>query len=316
MTQLSLAMQRLSASAMRPLSTLHHAGGNVVTRVSPVNFHQYETAEADVAHRCRQALSFALTMEPKDYFRAYRNMIATADDSVVNWWYSGWTFVQIPGEPEIPIMQVTAIMTYRTETLADNVFRVHWSEIGAFRDPATGEVPGEWHNPLSGALVLPPKSFVEGPGTLTVTATPIGVQLEIVQPHATVQETSVNFDVVHGRLKVTQQERKLRGFPAADGRLPPPGSASGSEGITELCFFAEVARLAHPEVESVPVQGTYSFLLKGLVPWMGFGNLAGQTVTRGLISRAPPGHQLDAAAWQRLATLFPEEIDNPVAARR
>lgn len=254
-------------------------------------------------------------MEPKDYFRAYRRMIATVDDAVVNWWYSGWTFVQIAGQPEIPLMQVIAIMTYRTQTLSADAFRVHWSEIGAFQDPATGEAPDEWCNPLTGAVVRPPKSFVEGPGTLTVTATPSGVQLEIVQPHATVREASVGFDTAHGRLKVTQRERKLRGFPAIDGRLPPPGSASGFEGMTELCFFSDVARLAQPDTQLLPVQATYSFVLMGLVPWMGFGNLTGKTVTRGLISRAQPAHQLDAAAWERLAALFPDEIVNPTAAR-
>ena len=86
--------------------------------------------------------------------------------------------------------------------------------------------------------------------------------------------------------------------------------------MTELCFFSDVARLARSDTQLLPVQATYSFVLMGLVPWMGFGNRAGKTVTRGLISRAQPEHKLDTAGWERLAALFPDEIVTPMAARR
>jgi hypothetical protein len=255
-------------------------------------------------------------MKRSDTFSAYRRMIATHDDSVVNWWYSGWTFVQIEGQPHIPLMQIMAIMTYRTETLSSDSFCIHWSEIGVFKDPATGEIPDAWINPLTGARVQPPRTFQEGPGQTTITSTPNGLRIDIVQPHATLRDASVRFDEAYGRLGFTQRELKLRGFPTPDGRLPPPGSPAGFEGITELSFFASLEDLAKPSGESLAVQGIYSFVLMGLPPWMGFGELTGRTVTRGRITRGAPKEQLDRVAWQRLATLFPNEIAQPPATRR
>jgi hypothetical protein len=255
-------------------------------------------------------------MNSGQYFSAYRRMIATHDDSVVNWWYSGWSFVQIEGQPHIPLMQITAIMTYRAETLSRDSFRIHWSEIGVFKDPASAEIPDLWVNPLTGARVQPPRSFQEGPGNTTVTSTPNGLRFDIVQPHATLRDASVRFHETHGRLGFTQRELKLRGFPTPEGRLPPPGSPAGFEGITELSFFASLEDLAKPANEDLPVQGIYSFVLMGLPPWMGFGNIVGRTVTRGRIARGAPGERLDSVAWQRLAKLFPDEIENPSATRR
>jgi hypothetical protein len=126
----------------------------------------------------------------------------------------------------------------------------------------------------------------------------------------------VRFDQAHGRLGFTQRELKLRGFPTPDGRLPPPGSPTGFEGITELSFFASLEDLAKPPDQSLAVQGIYSFVLMGLPPWMGFGELTGRTVTRGRITRGAPNEQLDRVAWQRLATQFPNEIAQPPATRR
>ena len=253
-------------------------------------------------------------MNSSELFDAYRRMIATPDDSVVNWWYSGWTFIQIEGQPEFPLMQIMAIMTYRAETLTNKSFRIHWSEIGVFKDPATGELPTEWLNPLTGARVQPPRTFQEGPGSSTVTSTANGLQLEIVQPHATLRDAEVRFELAHGRLGFTQRERKIRGFPAADGTLPPPGSPGGFESTTELSFFASVDELSRP-AGRLAVQGVYSFTLLGLPPWLGFGEITGRTVTRGRITRGAPAQKLDASAWQRLAELFPDQISNPTAAR-
>jgi hypothetical protein len=312
-------------AALAALSALPARGGNVGEAAQCCNCHQYASCAAPPWHDVTKALSWPppgfvlprrVHMKSSDYFQAYRRMLATADDGIVDWWYSGWTFVRIEGQPEIPLMQITAIMTYRTETLAADRFRIHWSEIGVFRDPSTGEVPTEWVNPVTGAVVRPPVTFQEGPGSYTATATPNGVQLDIVQPNATVRSTQISFNVAFGRLAILQEERKQRGFPATDGKLPPPGSSAGFEGVTQLSFSASLADLARPAAQSLAVQGSYVFTLMGLVPWMGFGALTGRTITRGRITRAAPGHKLDALAWQRLAERFADEIASPTAARR
>ena len=255
-------------------------------------------------------------MNITNYYNIYRRMIATATDDIVNWWYSGWTFVQIAGQPAIPLMQVAAIMTYRCETLATDCFRIHWSEIGAFRDPSTGELPTEWINPLTGTSIKPPRSFKEGPGHTTVSATANGVALEIQQPHATLRDSQVSFRTDRGRMAISQRERKVRGFPAVDGRLPAAGSATSFESVTELSFFADLAPLQGSATAAIGVQGVYSFTLLGIAPWMGFGDLTGLTITRGRITRAAPGFTVDATSWRRLAELFPVESSDPPAARQ
>ena len=112
-------------------------------------------------------------MNALDQYRAYRRIIAAPDDTAVCWWYSGWTALEIEGYPDLPMSQIVAIMTYRAETLSPERFRIHWSEVGVFRDPVTGELPLRWTNPLSGAQIDMPQRFREGPGAYTISFTAV-----------------------------------------------------------------------------------------------------------------------------------------------
>jgi hypothetical protein len=244
-------------------------------------------------------------MNEAETLQAYRRMVATPDDSSVDWWYAGWTFVEIDGHPEIPLMSVTAIMSYRTETLDARRFRIHWSEIGIFRDPATGEAPREWVNPVTGKRIAPPRQFEEGPGAYIVSAAGASVALELLQPHAHVHALGARMREESGRIYVNQVERKWRGFPLADGSLPAPGSAAGFEAVTQLSFFASAADSRGTGNAFVPCQGTYLFTLSGVPGWMGFGERAGRTITRGVITKAPPGVPLDPVSYRRLGATFP-----------
>ncbi len=239
----------------------------------------------------------------------YRRMLGSPDDGTVCWWYSGWTFVSVAGHLEIPVAAVVAVMTYDTETLAAGGCRIRWSEIGAFREPATSEPPGPWTNPVTGLTVEPPRSFQEGPGAYTVTAGAAGaVALALDQPNARVRGLDAHLRQDGDRLYVVQQERKLRGFPQPDGQLPPPGSSSGFEAVTELSFFASARAVEAAGNGFVPCQGSYRFTLSGIPPWMGFGDVPGLTVTRGVITKAPPGSRVDPTGRDLLARLFPGEI--------
>lgn len=251
-------------------------------------------------------------MNELDPLHVYRRLVATADDGVVNWWYSGWTFVELADELPIPVMQVAAIMTYRTQTLAADRFRMHWSEVGLFRDPRTGEPPTEWHNPVTGAIVQPPRGFLEGPGSWTLARAGAGLSLDIQQPHATVRSATIGITRHGSRLRIRQEERKLRGFPAPDGKLPAAGSGASFEGLTELVWYADAAAVDAP---APAVQGIYSFTLGGLPPWMGFGDRAGRAITRGRITRAAPQERVDRLSWERLAALYPAEVAEPPALR-
>jgi len=252
----------------------------------------------------------------KERFSIYRRMFATADDGLVSWWYSGVSYVILPDQPEIPMSQISAIMTYRTETVSASAFRVHWSEIGVFSSPVTGEEPGPWTNPVTGTIIEPPKTFQEGPGVYAVYATDDGVRLELEQPSALVHELGVHFLESADRVGFLQHERKQRGYPRPDGSLPALESTAGLHAFTELGFFANRADLARPATADFPVQGTYRFTLSGIPPWMGFGSATGTTRTLGSITRARPGERLNPRAWGRMEAAFPLQIRDPPAARR
>jgi hypothetical protein len=194
-------------------------------------------------------------------------------------------------------------MTYRTRTLDESRFEVEWSEIGVFRDPASGELPGLWTNPLTGRVIEMPRSFSEGPGAYRVAPAEGTVQLELQQPNARLLELRVDFQHRPERCWFRQFERKVRGFPRPDGSLPPPGSPSGFESLTELAFYAD--RRAIEAGGFVPTEGIYSFHLGGIPPWLGFGEQLGVTTTRGRITKARPGEPVDREAWARLQATFP-----------
>jgi hypothetical protein len=245
-------------------------------------------------------------MDSRQVFETYRRMFAATEDGEVCWWYSGWTFVSVDGYPDIPLSQVAAIMTYRTETLSGGRFRVHWREIGCFRDPATGELPLAWTNPITGIVLEPPRTFHEGPGSYTVSPADGTVALELDQPLARLISLQVDFHADAERCWFLQTERKVRGYPMPDGTLPQPVTPSGFEGRTELGFFA-----SRSDIEAggfVRAHGVYSFRTSGIPTWMGFGALQGTTTTRGTITKALPGEPLDRTSRGRLERLFPGQM--------
>ncbi len=236
-------------------------------------------------------------MPTHDPLRLYRSIVAADTEAEVCWWYAGVSALCVPGYPEMPVLKVSAVMTYRTESASGDAFRIDWSEIGCFFDHATGEPPGAWRNPLTGEDVTPPVSFAEGPGAYTVSRSGDGLDIRLDQPHAQIDGVSVDIDVGE-TVHICQREEKRRGFPLADGTLPPP--EAGFSAYTELHFFADTRE------EPFRVSGgIYAFELGGLPPWIGLPAEAGRMVTRGTITRARPGEVIDANAMRRLDALFP-----------
>jgi hypothetical protein len=234
-----------------------------------------------------------------------------AGEGEMCWWYAGVSVVEWPDTPPMPIARVVAIMTYRVEDVSADAFRIRWSEVGCFYDlrsgaPLAQQRDPQWRNPLTGALVAAPVSFREGPGTYTATANDSTPLLALEQPHAEVQDLSVQLDEQQGRLRLLQVERKYRGFPQPDGSLTRLGSGLGFEGCTELCFYADArAQASAPWLE---VDATYRFTLAGVPAWMGFPSAErrGRTVTTGGIFKARTDEVLDAGACQVLRQLYPD----------
>jgi hypothetical protein len=104
---------------------------------------------------------------------------------------------------------------------------------------------------------------------------------------------------------LVQTERKIRGFPEQDGRLPSPDSAAGFEACTRLAFSGDVP-LATTPTEAVACGGSYDFKLAGFPPWLGMAGISGNSVVNGVICKAGPDTARFAHAAQTLRQLFPD----------
>ena len=237
----------------------------------------------------------------------HRRIMASAEDRDVCWWYLGTTFAQVDGYPDIAALQAETIMIYRTQTLSPESYRIHWREVGYFRDPVSGEVAQDWLNPITGEVCAAPRSFEEGPSYYTVTAAADGLRIELEQAHATVRGIDVSFGKAGpGRVSLTQRERKVRGFPLPDGTMPQAGSDALSETTTVLSLFADRAQVDAASAAEVACSGLYSFELSNLPPWMGFGEMPGRTMVKGVMRKTQLQQHLNASAWTRLSAAFPD----------
>ncbi len=240
-----------------------------------------------------------------DTFKAYRKMFGSTADGQVCWWYCGTIFVHISGYPPIPVVQAETAMVYRFETISDAQFRVHWRELGYFRDPLTGEVAENWLNPVTGETVPYPRNFEEGPGLTTIHALPGGVRMELRQPFAVVQSIEAAAAEIDGRVRLVQTERKVRGYPQADGTLPEPGSPGTSEALTVLTITGSPAEIADKATDNAASSGVYEFEVSAIPPWMGFGDRAGATKIIGVMHKSAMDNPLNPGAWAQLQKIFP-----------
>jgi hypothetical protein len=232
-------------------------------------------------------------------------MMASDSDQDISWWYFGTTFIHIDGYPEIVSLQSETIMIYRPETVSDTSYRIRWREVGYFRDPISGDVASTWLNPITGKLVDAPRSFEEGPSCYTISADGNGLTVGLDQAHAKVRSIDLKiFDDIPGRIRLTQQERKVRGFPLPDGSMPSADSGAVSETNTVLSLFAD-RKAIETGGEAASCTGIYTFELSSLPPWMGFGDLKGTAVVKGVMQKAALQDPLNPVAKERLTTAFP-----------
>ena len=235
----------------------------------------------------------------------HRRMMISPGDADICWWYLGTTFARLDGYPDIASLQAETIMIYRPETLSAESYRIHWREIGYFRDPVSGDVAVDWVNPITGETVAAPNSFEEGPSAYTITARDGGLAIDLEQAHATVRGITLKVhDTGNGRINLVQNERKFRGFPLPDGTMPAADSGAMSETMTELSLFADRAKLG-AELADMSCTGVYTFELSALPPWMGFGDQKGHAVVKGVMRKAALQENVNEAALVRLRKAFP-----------
>lgn len=242
-------------------------------------------------------------MNDREQFRAYRALLGDPGDVKVHWWYAGTMMAYLPGLPAMPVTNATTLMIYRLETTGAASFAIHWDEVGYFSDYVSGELATQWSNPVTGATVQLPRNFQEGPARFDISRRDGGVHMELQQAGARIKSLDLSWSSVGKRVQLIQTERKVRGFPEQDGRLPEPGSAAGFEACTRLVFFGE---LDAARGEARDCHGIYDFELAGLPPWLGFGATAGKAIVSGIIRKTRPGEVLHARADQTLRRMFPD----------
>jgi hypothetical protein len=244
-------------------------------------------------------------LTPDEQYRGYRALLGTPTDDLTYWWYAGTLVAQVGGLPPLPVIQATTLMVYSLETLGASSFAIHWEEVGYFTDFATGAAATEWFNPVTGKQVNAPHTFAEGPGRYLVTQTAAGLDIQQQQPGARIKSLELEWTQRGERLGLVQTERKTRGFPEQDGRLPSPDSAAGFEACTRLAFSGDVSFATTPTI-AVACGGSYDFKLAGFPPWLGMAGIAGNCVVNGVICKAGPDTARFAHAAHTLQQLFPD----------
>ena len=247
-------------------------------------------------------------------FDIYRKTLTSLEEVESAWWYLGTTTVEVEGHPEIIVSHVETVMVYGSQTLDSNSYRVPWWEIGVFRDAITGEVAGEWTNPVTGAVCDHPQKFEEGPSGFSIRADGDSVVMfDAVQAFAALESSDISFRDVGSRVVVTQVETKTRSFPGKDG-IPDLDAGEGTRSRTVLQWMAERADL-ESSAPSVHATGMYSFEI-GAPAWLGFGDMPAKFMVKGLMVKAPMQAELNPRGWADLQRLYPHYfVDGKITPR-
>jgi hypothetical protein len=236
-------------------------------------------------------------------YETYRRTLTSMDEEESAWWYLGTTTLQVEGHPEIVVNHVETVMIYGSQSLGQHAYRVPWWEIGLFRDALTGELADQWFNPLTGGQTQGPRTFEEGPSGYSIRAAQVGVEMfDAVQAFARLDCSAITVRELGGRAVITQDERKVRSFPGADG-IPDLDAGEGTRSHTVLQWIADAADLAG-DAPSVPATGFYSFEI-GPPPWIGLEGRPSKFMVKGLMQKANLDPPLNRRGWEDLQRLFP-----------
>jgi hypothetical protein len=230
--------------------------------------------------------ALALTALGLDPYIVYRKMfLSTVSGTGFCWWYLGATTTHVEGIGAVVTGQVETIMPFRSQEMGPDSVKNSWLEIGCFRDIATGEIPAPWVNPETGKAEPRAKSFEDGPATYTVRKSGGGIDIELVQAHASVQKVTAVFFVDNDRVCLTQTEDKIRGV---DTATPNPIQ-------TVLKIYASLSDVRDPAQKSVAASGFYA--ARGTKP-------GGSGVT-GLMRKTAADEKLNPIAWDRMKAAYP-----------
>lgn len=240
-----------------------------------------------------------------DALDVYRRTLASNEETESAWWYLGTSTVAVEGLEDIIVSHVETVMIYGSQSLDGDAFRVPWWEIGVFRDAITGEVPTEWTNPVTGAVIEAAAKFEEGPSGFSIRRRDDGEieMFDAVQAFAELESAEITVAEIGTRVMITQVERKTRSFPGKDG-IPDLAAGEGSRSRTVLQWFADRDELATGR-PSVAATGMYSLDI-ATPAWLGFGDRPSTFSVKGLMVKAPLEPALNPRGWADLQRLFPQ----------
>jgi hypothetical protein len=237
----------------------------------------------------------ALTAAGLDPMTTYRRMFADLrDGSECCWWYFGTLPTNVEDVGAVATAQVDTLMAYRVENAGAGAFKVHWTEVGVFRDIATGAVATPWFNPITGKDDPRRAHFADGPATYTIRKDGSGLAIALEQARATIKGVVVTANVTDDRVCLTQFEDKVRAM----------GSGPAMDVRTTLKIYASLAALQQPG-DAVSARGFYSVRVLN----------TGATTVSGLMQKARMDEPLNPVAWERMRAAYPAFFDGPRVAR-
>lgn len=248
-----------------------------------------------------------------DALDAYRRTLTSLENgSETAWWYLGTTMATAEGHPEFPLQHVETVMVYGAQDLDDGqAYRVPWWEIGVFRDVATGALPTQWINPVTGLSSPAPRQFEEGPSGYTIRRRATGgvEMVDAVQAFASLESVTIDVRTIGEKVCITQTEHKTRSFPGPDGRIPDISEGKAVRSRTVLQWLADLADL-QSDAPSVPASGMYTFDLEAAPQWAGFADLPTRFGVRGIMRKAPMHAPLHASGWENLMAVYPQYFED------
>ena len=226
----------------------------------------------------------ALSAAGLDPFATYRRMFASAANGAeCLWWYFGFQPIDVPDVGPVPTGQVATLMGYLTEDLGPDALAIHWREVGAFRDIATGAPATPWPNPITGAADQRRPGMEDGPGKYTLRKAGNGIAVVLDQARATIKGVQVDAAVVGDRVCLTQSEDKERTF------------GGNTQAIrTTLKIYASLTHLRGSAAD-VPARGFYSVLIPA----------TGKYAVTGIMEKTAMDEKRDPVAWERMKAAYP-----------
>ncbi|MCB1601690.1 MAG: DUF1838 family protein [Xanthomonadales bacterium] len=208
--------------------------------------------------------------KPDDNLRAYLKMRGSLDGKDVVTWWSGQVFAAIPDERPKLLFGFEGMNVARMEQLEDGSWRMLSREYAVYKDPKTGEILQQWHNPWTGATL---KVF-------DVQNDPVNQQLgggprEDDGPPRLLPLRQMGDDVILGFDVPLAYPN-----PIQPDLYPESSTGPVYVGSEHFGFYARKAELDDEAISSAPISIAW-FREGPWLPWMKMGDHAGLLIYSG-----------------------------------